>query len=56
MHFEDSLCCLDAESDIIWTNGFLYKRNTYPEKSYYKSPPDISHLRTDDWLFDYIPF
>jgi hypothetical protein len=27
MEYEDSICCLEAEQDIIWDKNFLYKRN-----------------------------
>ncbi len=56
MDFEDSICCIDAELDTIWTNGFLYKRNYYPKEHHYKEPPDISHLHQDWWMFDDIPY
>lgn len=55
MEYEDSICCWQAEQDIIWTKQFLYKRNP-PVSEQYELAPDISHLHEDWWMFDYIPF
>lgn len=53
--YENSLCCMEAEQDIIWTKGYLYKKERYP-KTKLKDVPDISHMHKEDWIFDYIPF
>jgi hypothetical protein len=38
--YENSLCCMDAEQDIIWTKGYLYKKEKYPKTSFLK-PDEI---------------
>ena len=32
--YENSLCCIEAEQDIIWTKGYLYKKEKYPKTSF----------------------
>lgn len=56
MEYEDSLCFLDAECDTIWTNGYLYKKEFYPQERWFKPAPDISHMRDETWLYDDIPY
>ena len=54
--YEDSLCCMEAEQDIIWTDDYLYKKERFPKERLLEPAPDISHLHKDNWMFDYIPF
>lgn len=50
------ICLTEAENDIIWSKGFLYKRNYYPKNIEFKNPPDITHLHQSWWMYDDIPF
>lgn len=54
--YENSLCCLDAENNYLWTKDYLYRREQYPKENHYTPAPDISHLHQDWWMFDDIPF
>lgn len=54
--YENSLCCLEAENDIIWTKEYLYKKEPYPKTRIIEETKDISHLRQDWWMYDDIPF
>ena len=56
MKYESSICLGEAEQNIIWSKGFLYKRNFFPKEEHYRETPNISHLHQDWWLFDDIPF
>ena len=56
MDYEDSICCIEAEQDIIWSKEFLYKRNHYPKEKLLTPTPDISHLHQDWWMYDDLPF
>lgn len=54
--YENSICCFEAENDIIWSKEFLYKKNFFPKEEHYRETPDISHLHEDWWMYEDIPF
>lgn len=56
MEYESSICLGEAEQNIIWSKGFLYKRNFFPKEEHYRETPDISHLHEDWWMYEDIPF
>lgn len=56
MEYENTICCAEAEQNIIWEKWFLYKRNFFSKEHHYKEPPDISHLHQDWWMFGDIPY
>lgn len=56
MEYDESICCLDAEQDLIWSNSFLYKREHYPKKKISEETLDISHLHQDWWMYPDVPF
>lgn len=55
MEYDESICCLEAEQDLIWTKEYLYKKERFP-KERLKAIPDISHLHQEWWMYDDIPF
>lgn len=56
MEYDDSICCVEAEQNIIWSKEFLYKRNYFPKERTLKDVPDISHMHQSWWMYDDIPF
>lgn len=44
MDFEDSICCIEAEQDIIWSKEFLYKRNPPLEEKYTVLTPEEEEM------------
>ena len=52
MEYDESICCMEAEQDLIWTKEYLYKREYFPKKS------DIE-FKPEDFgggMFEGIPF
>lgn len=54
MNYEDSICCIDAEQDLICSKEY-FKRKYYPPKDFIY-PPDMSYKHQEWWMYEDIPF
>lgn len=42
--YEDSICCWQAEQDIVWSKEFLYKRNPPVQTRYTSLTPEEEEM------------